>query len=421
MVFACRMRLACFAAILIAAAPARAEISLRGAIDFGCALATDASTAEPPEGFTQTDSETMSFPGGRERERVLLEGDAEAIEIVLDRAGSGPSRATVTLSRDERPDSLAMALAAENTCDVIEARRIERGGDGMAVAIALLDASLQETGERIELNPPVPEGTDPGGITVAHVDSGVNYLLPQISAALARDADGAILGHDFWDQDERPFDVDTGRSPFFPLHHGTSVASVLLAEAPAVRLVPLRYPRPDMTRMADVVKRAVTSGARIVMMPMGSNDPGLWQAFADAARNAPDTLFIVSAGNDGRDIDVDPLYPAVLDLPNMLVVTSADDFGRLAQGSNWGSESVDVMVPAERLTTTDHRGAQVQASGSSYAVPRVAASAARLLAQNPDWKAAELIARIGELCAPPMDRGEPRVKLGWIPDPANLP
>ncbi|MCB1387679.1 MAG: S8 family serine peptidase, partial [Rhodobacteraceae bacterium] len=90
-------------------------------------------------------------------------------------------------------------------------------------------------------------------------------------------------------------------------------------------------------------------------------------------------------------------------------------------GSNWGAESVDLMVPAERIELTDHRGATVSASGSSYAVPRVAALAARLLERHPDWKVADLIVAISGYAAPGMDRGPARVKLGWIPDPRSLP
>ncbi|MEQ9124375.1 MAG: hypothetical protein RIM80_17630, partial [Alphaproteobacteria bacterium] len=125
---------------------------------------------------------------------------------------------------------------------------------------------------------------DPGGVTVAHIDSGVNYRLPQIAARLARDDEGRFLGRDLWDGDGRPFDGDTGRSPFFPIRHGTPVASLLIAEAPNVRLLPIRYPRPDMTRMAEAVAIAAAAGARIVALPMGSRDPDDWAAFAAAAQ-----------------------------------------------------------------------------------------------------------------------------------------
>ncbi|MEQ9608376.1 MAG: S8 family serine peptidase, partial [Kiloniellaceae bacterium] len=316
----------------------------------------------------------------------------------------------------ERP---VMSLLAGGDCAPQHARAIRYGDDGTALELVLYAADLATLQAVEPLNPPVPAGTDPGGVTVAHIDSGVNYRLPQIAARLARDDEGGFLGRDLWDGDGRPFDGDTGRSPFFPIRHGTPVASLLIAEAPNVRLLPIRYPRPDMTRMAEAVAIAAAAGARIVALPMGSRDPDDWAAFAAAAQAHQEILFVVSAGNDGRDIDAAPLYPASLPLDNMVVVTSADAFGRLAPGSNWGRVSVDLMVPAEGIEVTDYRGARGTASGSSYAVPRVAALAARLLAANPDWVTATLKRALFARAALPLERGAPRVAVGWIPDPAD--
>ena len=114
-------------------------------------------------------------------------------------------------------------------------------------AVEMLGPDLAPTGARELLNPAAPTGVDPVGVTVALVDSGVNYLLPTIAAGLARHGDGTLLGYDYWDMDDRPFDANPARSPFFPQRHGTRVASVILAEAPAVRLIPYRYPRPDLS------------------------------------------------------------------------------------------------------------------------------------------------------------------------------
>ena len=95
-----------------------------------------------------------------------------------------------------------------------------------------------------------------------------------------------------------------------------------------------------------------------------------------------DTIFVVSAGNDGIDIDQTGIYPAALDLANIIAVTSGDKFGRLGVGSNYGVQSVDVLVPAARIAVIDHRGTKVSASGSSYAVPRVAALISRFLQRS---------------------------------------
>jgi subtilisin family serine protease len=287
------------------------------------------------------------------------------------------------------------------------------------VEIELLGADLAPSDLTEPLNPPVPAGRDPGGVAVALFDSGLNYTLPTFAGRLARDAGGKALGYDFWDMDERPFDNNPAGSPFFPARHGTAVASVLLQEAPEARFLPYRYPRREMSRMADMIEAAAGAGARIVAMPMGSNRRKDWEAFAAAARAHPEMLFVISAGNNGRDIDEAPVYPAALPLDNFLVVTSSDDLGRLAPGSNWGRESVDLMVPAEKIYAVDFDGAPQQASGSSFAVPRIAALAARLLADHPGWQAPELKAAILARALPPPGDGHSPVRHGWVADPAK--
>jgi len=285
------------------------------------------------------------------------------------------------------------------------------------VELELLGADLAPGEAREPLNPPVPPGRDPGGVAVALFDSGLNYALPTFAGRLARDGEGKALGYDFWELDERPFDNHPAGSPFFPVRHGTAVASVLLEEAPDARFLPFRYPRPEMSRMAAMVEAAAEAGARIVAMPMGSNQREDWAAFATAARAHPELLFVISAGNNGRDIDRSPVYPAALPLDNFLVVTSSDLAGRLAPGSNWGRESVDLMVPAEDLPIVDFTGRPGRGSGSSFAVPRLAALAARLLAANPAWRAPELKAAILARAQPLPGDGHSPVRHGWIPDP----
>ena len=105
------------------------------------------------------------------------------------------------------------------------------------------------------------------------MDSGLAYDLPLFRDRLARDAGGKPLGYDYWDLDPWPYDGDVSRGPFLPIRHGTAVASILVREAPDAALVPFRYPRPDMSRMADLVARAVKAGARILAMPLGSRKP----------------------------------------------------------------------------------------------------------------------------------------------------
>ncbi|MEO1121888.1 MAG: S8 family serine peptidase, partial [Pseudomonadota bacterium] len=112
-----------------------------------------------------------------------------------------------------------------------------------------------------------------------------------------------------------------------------------------------------------------------------------------------------------------PIWPAALALDNMIVVTSSDGFGRLAEGSNWGASVVDLMLPAENRPIVDFRGANATASGSSYAVPRLAALAARLLAEDPTLGSADLKQRIFARAAPSPFERDGVVRIGWIADP----
>jgi hypothetical protein len=132
-------------------------------------------------------------------------------------------------------------------------------------------------------------------------------------------------------------------------------------------------------------------------------------------------LFIVSAGNNGRDIDTLPVFPAALDLENMLVVTSADDFVQPAERTNWGRISVDFMVPAEGRSALDYAGAETRVSGSSYAVSRVVALAARMKIEHRDWTAVEIIDALRQRYGNNSPDVFDWVNGGYIADPLAYP
>ncbi len=333
----------------------------------------------------------------------------------------GEYRAPVSANRGVRP---RLMIVADGQCRVQMARRLVYDSQGEAEFIEQLTPALDGVETREPLNPPVPAleaQADGGGespaIGVAMVDAGVNYLLPLIANRLARDAGGEILGFDYWDLDRRPFDSNPVRSPFFPQRHGTQTASLLLLEAPGARLIPYRYPRPDMTRMVELIDDAAAKGVVILNLSLGGNRAEEWQPFRKAAAAHPEMLFVISAGNNGRDIDSQPVYPASMDLANTLVVTSADASGRPAQGSNWGRQSVDLLVPAEEMLVTDFYGLPRVVSGSSYAAVRVSALAACLLQANPTWRAAELKSAIVALAQTPEESRPAYSAHGFLPDP----
>lgn len=305
-------------------------------------------------------------------------------------------------------------MVFDRDCSLMEARQIIYS-DNTALYVKTFDQALTPMPNNEWLNPPLPEGGKSSGLRVALIDSGVNYQLEEIARSLAIDENGKLAGYDFWDNDQTPFDANPARSPFFVQRHGTRTASILLREAPDIALVPYRYPRPDMSRMTQLVEHAAANEIRIIGMPLGSNTWDDWIAFSGAVEKHPEILFVVSAGNNGRDIDLNPVYPAALEHPNILVVTSADDYVRPAERTNFGKLSVDYMLPAENIVATDFDGTQTKVSGSSYAVSRLTALAARLLNNDPDMKLDTLKKAIAEFSV--KANTSRHAYIGYIGDP----
>lgn len=317
------------------------------------------------------------------------------------------------MDRDDQGTPSLYALL-DHRCKIRAARRMAYDDAGRPIGIEHLDARLEPTGEVEPIDPPVPTAPDPGGEPVAVVDTGVNYLLPAIASRLARDEDGGLLGYDYWDLDRRPFDSNPHRSVFFPARHGTEVASLIAAEAPVARLLPFRYPRPDMQRFGDLIRDAASQGARVLNMSLVSFHRRDWAAFETAMAEHPEILFVVAAGNDGRDIDRRPVFPAALRFPNLIAVTTATADGRLAASANWGPASVDLMAPADPIEVTDFNGMPQMVSGSSYAAARVTSLATCLLAAYPQWPTDRIKQRLFGLAIDPAQDGV--VGVGFIPE-----
>ena len=303
-------------------------------------------------------------------------------------------------------------------CKIISARQFGRTADGDEIIISYgTDLKVRSTEPQ---NPPFMMAGQPmqapSEPLLALVDTGVNYNLPMVQKHLALGQDGQLIGYDFWDNDNRPFDKDPRKNAFFPLHHGTTVFSALSQELGDLKAAIYRFPAHNMCRFNDLIDHAENAGVRIVNMSMGSYSQDDWTCFHDGAKQHPHILFVISAGNDGFDIDVNPVFPASFDLENIVVVTSSDLFGRLPPQSNYGRVSVDLMVPAEQVDVFDHRGVFTTASGSSFAAPRVAALAARFLKKNIEASTTDII---DFLKSRAINSGSTPVRFGWIPDPSD--
>ena len=372
-------------------------------VDWACNVITELATqGDRTENFTRN---TEVVNPEQQTVKLLFKPAVTEWKVVqlsvLDHNGS-----TITEARATPP------------CNFISIRSLVKTADGDP-AIASFGPKLKKLGYEPQ-NPPfiLLENVTHRSSTplLALVDTGVNYNLPLVQEQLALDSDGQLIGHDFWDDDDRPFDKDPRKNILFPLHHGTSVFSVLTRNLRGLKTAIYRFPANNMCRFSDLIEHADRIGVRIINLSMGSNSAEDWECFYESANRHKDILFVVSAGNDGLDIDIHQVFPASFALENMVVVTSSDLFGRLPRHSNYGIKSVDFMVSAEQVDVFDHRGAYSTTGGSSYAAPMLAALATRFLAKNKSATTRDIVAFLESRA---IRKGKKLVKFGWIPDPSD--
>ena len=171
-----------------------------------------------------------------------------------------------------------------------------------------------------------------------------------------------------------------------------------------------------MCKFKELVEHIAKNSIRLVNISMGSKKSKDWECFNKAASKFKNIIFVVSAGNNGFNIDEKPIYPASLDLKNILTVTSSDQSGRLGRGSNYGKNSVDFILPAERLEVIDHRGVKAFTGGTSYAAPRLVALISRYIENNPNSTNDEIYDFLKKRA---VQKGKKLTKYGWIPDPLD--
>ncbi len=283
--------------------------------------------------------------------------------------------------------------------------------------ILSLDKDLKKVLAIEDLNPIITNKLNPTkNNLIALVDTGVNYNLKTLSNHIAVKEKGKLFGYDFWDNDQYPFDNDPRRNPFYPRHHGTTVFSVIKNEAPNIRTAIYRFPALKMCKFKKLIKEISDNNLRIVNLSMGSRNKKDWECFLSAAKKYNHLIFVVSAGNAKQDIDIKPIYPASFDLENIITVSSSTKNGLLGRDSNYGSKSVDFLLPAERILVTDHRGVNSYTGGTSYAVPRMSALIARFLNKNINSSVKDILLFLKQRAIPSDSNFS---KYGWIPDPSD--
>ncbi|CAM6053612.1 unnamed protein product [Sphagnum tenellum] len=164
---------------------------------------------------------------------------------------------------------------------------------------------------------------------VAVIDSGVDYNHAVLHNALwlnpapVVDENGRKdrYGWDFISNDSKPYDDG---------YHGTQLASLVVAVAPNVKIMPLKIFNPwgitSSAAISAAFKYAVDHGAQVILV--GWNTMTESQAIEEGVAYAREkgVLIVCSVGDQGLSLSGFPMYPAVLSRTsgNVLSVTSVD-------------------------------------------------------------------------------------------------
>lgn len=220
--------------------------------------------------------------------------------------------------------------------------------------------------------PKPPIGRDPGGLAVAILGAGVDYLRPDIAARLARDGEGEIIAWDILDDDDRPLERPADRGLFPPPFAGTDMALHLLATAPRTRLIPVRVQDRNAMALGGALAFVAKTPARIAVVLGGGEPSGPWKLFADVAAKAPHLLIVASAGPFLRDMTAASPVSA---LDNVLVAGLDDPAGA-------GDPRIGVRLTAGDLAPEAAALMAGGVPGDHLVALRLAAEAAEIAARS---------------------------------------
>lgn len=262
---------------------------------------------------------------------------------------------------------------------------------------------------------------------VAVIDSGIAYNHQDLAANMWKnsgeingngiddDGNGFVddyYGYDFFYNDSNPIDDAGG--------HGTHVAGTIGAVGNNalgvvgvnwnVSLMAIKIFSPNgsdstsamLVNAYNYIRIMKNRGVNIRVTNSSYGGCGEACGYDQATKDALDAmgnagiLNVFAAGNNGRNVETDPLYPASYTSPSVLSVAASNSTDERVGFSNFGTTSVDLAAPGSQILSTynSSNSSYATLSGTSMASPHAAGAAALLSSFNPSLSAASLKATL---------------------------
>lgn len=253
-------------------------------------------------------------------------------------------------------------------------------------------------------------------VTAAVIDSGIDATHPDLSSQIwtnpgetggGRESNGIDDDGNGYVDDAHGWDFVQGdNNPNDENGHGTHVSGTIAASGNNgqgvagiswnSRVMPLRVLDANgsgsVAGLIQAYHYAAAKGVRVVNLSLTGSS--FSSAEQDAIAAAPNTLFVVAAGNGGSDgsgdnNDTGPQYPCSYPLPNIVCVAASDQNDNRASFSNYGAGSVDLAAPGTHILSTVPGGYSFF-DGTSMATPQVTGVASLILSVRPSESTADI-------------------------------
>jgi len=248
---------------------------------------------------------------------------------------------------------------------------------------------------------------------IEEINNGLTQINERLNFNLNKDFSGRTTGDDVNDLSDKGYGNGNVKPVKKSEAHGTHVAGIIAAErnngkgvngvANNVEIMAVRtVPNGDEydKDVALAIRYAVDNGAKVINGSFGKSFSPHADWVRDAIKYASenDVVFVHAAGNDSKDVDVEPNFPddnvKFVEISNTYIrvgaLTSKYGSNMVSSFSNYGKNNVAVFAPGSAIYSTVPENEYKHNSGTSMAAPAVAGVAALIRSYYPKLTAAQV-------------------------------
>lgn len=239
----------------------------------------------------------------------------------------------------------------------------------------------------------ISTGTNP--VLVAVVDTGIDYKHHDLTDNIWNQIGKNIINNS---NDPMDDDIDGEGS------HGTHIAGIIGAignnnlgvaginwkvQLMAVKVFPSNGDA-NISHVVSGIEYAINNNAKIINLSMEIDETSRF--LFDAVEMAQDNkiLIVAAAGNLSKNVDYSDVYPASINLDNVIAVAATNEKDEIDYYSNYGKNTIHIAAPGTNIYSTrsiqgtrifsnySSKAAYFFESGTSMAAPMVTGAAALL-------------------------------------------